>query len=241
MFTFTEWNLGALVGDVKMQSYRAQKLSDQILYTDNHLLAINKPGGMLTQASGQHELNLEDWAREWIRVEKNKPGAVFLHAVHRLDRPVSGVVLFARTSKALSRLNESMRNARSGKIYHAWVEGVPEQQKGTCTDYLIHGNHRAELATERESDAKKAVLRYTVLRAKSDQALLEIELITGRYHQIRVQLSGLGCPIKGDSRYGAKKGDGTIGLHHKQLTIEHPVKHEQLKINAPLPAEMRWD
>jgi 23S rRNA pseudouridine1911/1915/1917 synthase len=230
-----------LVGGVKMQQHRPTNLSDQILYADNHLLAINKPGGMLTQASGQHEFNLEDWAREWVQIEKKKTGAAFLHAVHRLDRPVSGVVLFARTSKALRRLNESIRNARSGKIYHAWVEGVPEHQTGTCSDYLIHANHRAEFSTERTPDAKKAVLHYRVLKSTSDQALLEVELITGRYHQIRVQLSGLGCPIKGDSRYGAKKGANTIGLHHKQLIIEHPIQHEELSINAPLPVEMRWD
>ena len=241
MLAFTKWGMGALVGGIGMQQYCAEDLSNHILYADNHLLAINKPAGMLTQASGQVELNVEDWARHWIRVEKNKPGAVFLHAVHRLDRVVSGVVLFARTSKALSRLNEAMREGRSRKIYHAWVEGIPEQEKATCTDYLLHGDYRAELATEKEPDAKKAILHYTLLRSKAGQALLEIELITGRYHQIRVQLSALGCPIRGDSKYGAQKGSTAIGLHHKQLTIEHPVKCEPLLITAPLPAEMRWN
>ena len=241
MLAFAKWNMGTLVGGISMQQYCAEELSNHILYADNHVLAINKPGGMLTQASGQLELNVEDWAREWIRVEKNKPGAVFLHAVHRLDRAVSGVVLFARTSKALSRLNQAMREGRSAKIYHAWVEGIPKQDKGICINYISHGDYRAALTTDKDPNAKKAILHYTVLRSKADQALLEIELITGRYHQIRVQLSALGCPIKGDSKYGAQQSSTTIGLHHKQLTIEHPVKREPLRIAAPLPAEMHWN
>ena len=157
--------------------------------------------------------------------------------MHRLDRAVSGVVLFARTSKALSRLNQAMREGRSAKIYHAWVEGIPKQDKGTCINYILHGDYRAALTTDKDPNAKKAILHYTVLRSKADQALLEIELITGRYHQIRVQLSALGCPIKGDSKYGAQQSSTTIGLHHKQLTIEHPVKREPLRIAAPLPAD----
>ncbi|MFL2877184.1 MAG: RluA family pseudouridine synthase [Pontiellaceae bacterium] len=223
-----------------MQQYCVEDLSNHILYADNHILAINKPRGILTQASGQLELNVEDWAREWVRVEKNKPGAVFLHAVHRLDRAVSGVVLFARTSKALSRLNQAMREGRSAKIYYACVEGIPKQDKGTCINYILHGDYRAELATDKDPDAKKAILHYKVLRSKTDQALLEVELITGRYHQIRVQLSALGCPIKGDLKYGAQECSTRIGLHHKQLKIEHPVKREPLLIVAPLPADMRW-
>lgn len=240
MLAFAKWNMGTLVGGISMQQYCVEDLSNHILYADNHILAINKPRGILTQASGQLELNVEDWAREWVRVEKNKPGAVFLHAVHRLDRAVSGVILFARTSKALSRLNQAMREGRSAKIYYAWVEGIPKQDKGTCINYILHGDYRAELATDKDPDAKKAILHYKVLRSKTDQALLEVELITGRYHQIRVQLSALGCPIKGDLKYGAQECSTRIGLHHKQLKIEHPVKREPLLIVAPLPTDMRW-
>jgi 23S rRNA pseudouridine1911/1915/1917 synthase len=211
-----------------------------MVYVDNHLLAVDKVGGMLTQASGLDEPNLEDWAREWVRVEKNKPGAVFLHAVHRLDRPVSGVVLFARTSKALSRLNESMRRQQSGKIYMARVERVPEKPSGELVDFLVHDHHVARIADESCREAKQAVLRYRQVAVCGEGALLEVELITGRYHQIRVQLSEMGCPIVGDARYGSATALRAIGLHHRQLTVEHPVLKESLAIEAKLPVEGCW-
>ena len=224
-----------------MATYDVKALEERIVYADNHLLAVNKPGGVLTQASGRDEINLEDWAREWVRVEKNKPGAAFLHAVHRLDRPVSGVVLFARTSKALSRLNESMRRQQSGKLYVARVERVPDNPSGELVDFLVHDHHIARIKDDSYPEAKRAVLRYRQAALCGEGALLEVELITGRYHQIRVQLSGMGCPIIGDARYGATEAFNAIGLHHQKLTLEHPVLKESLEIKAPVPVEGCWN
>ncbi len=220
--------------------YDVKALGARVVYSDNHLLAVDKPGGMLTQASGRDEMNVEDWAREWVRVEKKKTGAAFLHAVHRLDRPVSGVVLFARTSKALSRLNESMRQLRSGKLYVARVERAPEKLSGELVDFLVHDNHVGRIVDESCRDAKRAVLRYRQVSVGAAGALLEVELITGRYHQIRVQLSGMGCPIVGDVRYGAKRESKAIGLHHRRLTVEHPVLKELVQMEAPLPVGGCW-
>ena len=178
-----------------MNDYSASELDPLILYADNHLLAVNKPAGMLTQDSGTGLRNMEDWAREWVRVAKNKSGAVFLNAVHRIDKGVSGVVLFARTSKALSRLNEDIRKRNCRKIYHALVEKSPDQPVGELVHWLTHEHHRAEVCSEGDAGAQKAVLRYRALKMMGGLSLLEVDLETGRYHQIRAQLSAIGCPI----------------------------------------------
>lgn len=208
-----------------------------ILFEDNHLLAANKPPGLLTQPSGRREDSLEARAKEWIRRTKAKPGAVFLHAVHRLDRDVSGVVLFARTSKALSRLQEQMRGRRVVKIYHALVEGLPPHEAGVLEDWLTHGTHRAHVAKPDTRDAKLARLEYRCLRHDDGRTLVEVQLETGRYHQIRAQLAAAGCPIAGDARYGSRHPTpGRIALHHRRLEIEHPVRKEPVSIEAPYPA-----
>ena len=211
---------------------------DQILFSDNHLLAVSKPGGLLTQPSGTTEDSVEAQAREWVKREFNKPGAVFLEAVHRIDREVSGVVLFARTSKALSRLNEQIRDRKTRKIYHALIEQALPKKAGTLTHWLIHGDHRALVGCETDPDAKQAVLHYRVLGTAWKMWLIEIQLETGRYHQIRAQLAAEGCPIAGDAKYGAKSrfAENTIALHHRQLEIVHPVKHTVIVITAPYPA-----
>ncbi len=162
---------------------------EQILYCDNHVLAVNKPAGLLTQDSGTGKDNLEDQAKAWIKEEFNKPGNVFLEAVHRIDRVVSGVVLFARTSKALTRLNEQMRAKSIDKIYHAVVQGNPKQNEATLVHFLKHGDRTAIVSNQKDKDAKRSELHYRVLKQNSKSALLEIELDTGRYHQIRIQLS----------------------------------------------------
>jgi 23S rRNA pseudouridine1911/1915/1917 synthase len=214
-----------------------------VLYHDNHLLAVDKPAGLFTQESGTGRSSLEEQAREWVRVEKNKPGQVFLHAVHRLDTVVSGVVLFARTSKALSRLNEQMCAGETEKIYQAQTEGLPPQPEGMLCHWLRHGGGRAELARAgAEGGAKRCVLHYRTLERRGlESALLEIRLETGRYHQIRAQLAAMGCPVAGDVKYGARQrlpGEG-IALHHFQLTVLHPVTRKPLILQAPLPALMR--
>ncbi len=199
-----------------------------IVFEDNHLLVLNKPAGLLTQPSGTDQDSLEMQAKAYIKEKYQKPGNVFLEAVHRLDKPVSGIVVFAKTSKALSRLNESLRNKQAKKIYHAWVEGIPKQKEGTLENYLVHDDFIASVATKNNPQAKLARLSYKVLETQGDETLLEIILETGRYHQIRVQLSTIGHPILGDTKYGSKKSHPEIALSHVRLEIEHPVTHEKL-------------
>ena len=222
--------------------YIAEELTPFILFADNHLLAVNKPAGLLSQDSGTDLRNLEDWAREWVRVDKNKQGAVFLNAVHRIDKAVSGIVLFARTSKALSRLNEDVRKRNCKKIYHTLVEGVPPKPADKLVHWLSHEYHRADVCREGQKGAQRAVLEYRTLKKKGNLTLLEIDLETGRYHQIRAQLSAIGCPIAGDEKYGArqKAKNGEIALHHRQLEITHPTLKEPVIIEAPYPAESPW-
>jgi len=235
-----------------------------VLYHDNHLLAVNKPAGLLTQPSGTDQDNLEDRAKAYIKEVKNKPGNVFLHAAHRLDRVVSGVVLFACTDKALSRLNADMRGHKFTKIYHAMVCGTPPQGSGSLRHFLIHDDFCAKVAKEGDRDAKECLLDYRVISApqRADDSmgranspsepllcngslgefappltLLEIQLHTGRYHQIRAQLAAIGCPIAGDEKYGSKikLPGGAIALHHARLTVIHPVTKNEIVIEAPYP------
>ena len=208
-----------------------------VLYHDNQMLAANKPSGLLTQPSGTDKDNLEDRSKTWIKEIKNKPGNVFLHAVHRLDQVVSGVVLFACTDKALSRLNADMRAHRFTKIYHAIVSGTPSQSKGSLRHFLTHDDYRAEIAHEGDPDARECLLDYQVLKQFDGKTLLEIQLHTGRYHQIRAQLSAIGCPILGDEKYGSKirLSGGAIALHHARLTVMHPVSKAEIVIEAPHP------
>lgn len=208
-----------------------------VLYHDNHLLAINKPAGLLTQPSGTDKDNLEDRAKAYIKAIKNKPGNVFLHAVHRLDRVVSGGVLFACTDKALSRLNADMRARKFTKIYHAVVLGAPPLPEGSLRHFLIHDSYRAKLATEGSRNAKECLLDYKTLQQSSQHTLLSIQLHTGRYHQIRAQLAAIGCPILGDEKYGSqiRLPNHAIALHHAQLTIVHPVSKQPVVIDAPPP------
>ena len=214
---------------------------EQILYCDNHLLAVNKPAGLLTQDSGTGKANLEDQAKAWLKVEFNKPGNVFLEAVHRIDRVVSGVVLFARTSKALTRLNEQMRGKSISKVYHAVVEGCPKEAAGTLVHFLKHGDREAIISSAKDKQAKRSVLHYQVLKQLNQNgrksALLRIELETGRYHQIRVQLADMGTPILGDEKYGAKKTADSLGiaLHSKSLKCAHPTTKEVVSVEAPYP------
>ena len=209
-----------------------------VLYHDNHLLAVNKPSGLLTQPSGTDKDNLEERSKVWIKGTKNKPGNVFLHAVHRLDQVVSGIVLFACTDKALSRLNADMRAHKFTKIYHAVVSGAPPQTEGSLRHFLTHDDYHAKIANEGDPDAKECLLDYKVLKQSGENSLLEIQLHTGRYHQIRAQLAAIGRPIVGDERYGSKikLPGGAIALHHARLTVIHPVTKEKIVIEAPYPS-----
>lgn len=209
----------------------------EILYEDNHLLAVNKPAGLLTQPSGTSQVSLEALCKVWIKEKYQKPGNVFLEAAHRLDKPVSGVVLFARTSKALPRLHALLRERKASKIYLALVERPPDPPEGILEHALLHEEHQARVVPTGTPQAQLARLRYKLIRKAKQGYLLEIELETGRYHQIRAQLAAIGLPIIGDSRYGSNKSLSVdqIALHHLRLEITHPVTQAQLQLVAPAP------
>lgn len=212
------------------------KYSDsEILFCDNHLLVAAKPPGLLTQPNDSSDPSLEEIAKAWVKKEYRKPGNVFLHAVHRLDRPVSGLVVFARTSKALSRLNELQRNMEIQRIYLAEVEGQMPFESGKLDHYLIHGDHRAIVANKGSKNAKHARLTYKILRHNPKSTLVQIELETGRYHQIRVQFSASGHPIVGDQKYGSKIERKLIHLHSFKVGFKHPVTKEMLSFETPAP------
>ena len=212
----------------------------QILYEDNHLIAVNKAPGEIVQGDKTGDKPLSDTLKEYIKLKYNKPGEVFLGVPHRLDRPTSGVVLFARTSKALVRLNEMFKNHDAmRKTYWAIVQGAPKLPEARLENYLIRNEpqNKSYIAKPGAKDAKLAVLTYRTLTRGDHYSLLEVELLTGRHHQIRCQLAAIGCPIKGDLKYGAKRSnpDGSISLHARQITFIHPVRKEQLTITAPVP------
>ena len=206
-----------------------------IIFSDNHLLIANKPAGWLTQPDGTDTPSLEIFAKNWVKQQFEKPGGVFLHRLHRLDKPVSGLVLFARTSKALSRLNEQVRDNAIQRIYIAEVEGVLAEKEGTLEHYLVHGDHRAVLSHAGDTAAKLARLRYKVMAEPQTTTLVAIELETGRYHQIRAQFSAIGHPIFGDQKYGAKRAHEEIHLHCARLCFAHPVTKEMLSFESPAP------
>lgn len=208
-----------------------------ILYEDNHLLAADKPAGMLTQSDRSADPSFEVMLRDYVRTSRNKPGAAFLHVAHRLDRDVGGIVLCALTSKALSRLNAQQREQSWRKVYRAWLAGAPPSDAGQLIHHLRHGEHIAQVVRAGEPDAKESVLAYRVLRRAKDRTLVEIVLLTGRYHQIRAQFAAAGWPVIGDTRYGATEpwSRPGIALRHVELNIEHPVRHTALRIEAPTP------
>jgi 23S rRNA pseudouridine1911/1915/1917 synthase len=217
-----------------MKLYGSAGMQPEILYEDNHILAVNKPAGMLTQPDNSHQPSLEMLCRHWLKEKYDKKGNVFLAAVHRLDKPASGVVLFAKTSKALSRLNASMRSRQTRKVYLAELSRLPENAAGVLIHYLVHGDHKAIVSNPDCPQAKEARLTYKILR--QHPPVVEIELDTGRYHQIRAQFAAIHCPLMGDTKYGGLPGSShAISLHHSSLTIPHPITQEPLTIQAPPP------
>ena len=217
----------------------------QVLYEDNHILVANKPNNMLVQPDPTGDVALEDLAKQYIKVKYNKPGAVFLNAVHRIDRPVSGVVVFARTSKALTRLNEQFRSKEVKKTYWAIVKNRPAIESATLEDYIRRDaqKNKSYVCKKDAKDAKLARLTYRMIASSDNYHLLEIDLHTGRHHQIRCQLANLGCPIKGDLKYGAERSnkDGGISLHARSIEFIHPVSKETITIVAPVPNDNLWN
>ena len=214
---------------------------NDILYEDNHILVVNKHVGDLVQSDPDGTEALEDQIKAMIKVRDHKPGAVFLGVVHRIDRPVSGAVLFAKTSKALARMNEMIRGGQISKKYWAVVENRPQAESGELVHYILRDgkSNRSYCYNTPKGDAKRAVLRYAVLGASERYTLVEVELLTGRHHQIRAQLSKIGCPIKGDLKYGAKRSNpnGGISLHSRSMSFIHPVRKENITIEAPVPTD----
>ena len=218
-------------------SHKTDLAKDQfrIVFCDNHLLVVIKPANCLTQPDDTGRESLEEIAKEWVKQKYDKPGAVFLHCIHRIDRPVSGLVIFARTSKALSRLNEASRDQLIQRLYTAEVEGLLPAKEGTLEHFLVHGEHRALLAKANAPEAKKAILNYRVVSTTKQTSLVCIELKTGRYHQIRAQFSAIRHPILGDGKYGAKTSSEKIHLACTDLSFPHPVTKERLTFHFDPP------
>lgn len=216
-----------------------------VLHEDNHLIIVNKRAGEIVQGDKTGDTPLSDIVKAWIKEKYQKPGNVYLGVVHRLDRPVSGVVLFAKTSKALPRLNAMFaEHNKVQKTYWAIVQNRPQKAEGTLTHWLTrHEKTNTARAYDKEvPNSKKAVLDYKLIASSERYHLLEVHLHTGRHHQIRCQLAKIGCPIKGDLKYGSPRSnpDGSISLHARKLTFEHPVSHEQISITAPVPNDRLW-
>lgn len=216
----------------------------EVLYEDNHLIVINKKPSEIVQGDKTGDEPLVEKVREYIRVKFQKPGNVFCGLVHRLDRPTSGVLLFARTSKALERMNRQFADKHPHKIYWAVVEQPPAETSGTLVNQLLRNEkqNKSYVTAEPKKGSKEARLRYRELLRSDRYVLLEIELETGRHHQIRAQLAHIGCIIKGDLKYGAKRSntDGSIHLHARSLTFTHPTREEQITVTAPVPDEPLW-
>ena len=217
----------------------------EVLFEDNHLIVVNKLPGQLVQGDKTGDAPLGDLVKEYIKVKYEKPGEVFLGVVHRIDRPVSGIVIFARTSKALARMNELFREKKIQKTYWAVVKNRPPSDQGTLIHYLIkdEARNKSKAYDKEIKNSQRSWLDYKVLGKSDNYFLLEINPHTGRHHQIRVQLSTMGCPIKGDIKYGFDRTneDGSIHLHARSIQFIHPVKGEEIRLTASVPDEVIWN
>lgn len=217
----------------------------QIIYEDNHLLVVNKPSGLLVQGDRTGDATLADLSKEYIKKKYKKPGDVFLGVIHRLDRPVSGAVVLARTSKGLERMNTLFRDRKITKTYWAVVQRKPPQVQDTLVHWLKKNAkvNKTVASSKKTAGAQHAELSYRLIGHLGDYYLLEVNPVTGRPHQIRVQLAKMGCPIVGDVKYGAEKPnkDGSIHLHARELQFEHPVKKEPMRLTAKVPKDQIWN
>lgn len=216
----------------------------EVIYEDNHIIVVNKAAGEIVQGDKTGDKPLLDTVKEWIKEKYAKPGNVFLGVAHRLDRPVSGLVVFAKTSKALTRLNEMFRNGDIHKTYWALTRNRPPKDSNLLTHYIttVERNNKSYASITPKPDAKESKLRYNVLAEGERFTLVEIELLTGRKHQIRVQMSSIGCPIRGDLKYGDKRSnpDGSISLIARRIHFTHPVSGKEIDLIAPVPDERLW-
>ncbi|MDD2327812.1 MAG: RluA family pseudouridine synthase [bacterium] len=215
-----------------------------VLYEDNHIIVVNKASGEIVQGDKTGDTPLSETVKAYLKEKYDKPGNVFCGVTHRLDRPTSGVVVFARTSKALSRLNDLFRNGEVEKSYWAIVKNRPPREEDRLVHYLIkhEQNNKSTAYDSEKPHTKKAVLHYRLIHASENYFLLEIALETGRHHQIRCQLAKIGSPIKGDLKYGAERSnpDGSISLHARSISFIHPVSKERIMVTAPVPEDNLW-
>lgn len=227
-----------------MEKIVSNKNNLQVIHEDNHLIVINKRVGDIVQGDKTGDKPLSDVVKEYIKDKYNKPGEVFLGVVHRLDRPTTGIVVFARTSKALSRMNELFSNRATQKTYWAVVKNKPEKSQDKLVHYLKRNekNNTSKAHLNEVPDSKLASLEYKIIKELTNYTALEIELHTGRHHQIRAQLAAIGSPIKGDLKYGFDRSnpDGGIHLHARKLCFTHPVSKEAITIIAPTPDDVIW-
>lgn len=216
----------------------------EIVYEDNHLIIVNKACGEIVQGDRTGDEPLVETLKQWIKEKYQKPGNVFCGVIHRIDRPTSGLVVFSRTSKGLSRMNELFRKGEVHKTYWAIVQNCPPKQTDTLTHWLVahEKGNRTEVFDAPQEGAQKAVLKYRVIAEGERYHLLEVELLTGRKHQIRAQLSHIGCPIKGDLKYGARRSNpgGGISLQSHRICFQHPVSKLEIDITAPTPPQPLW-
>lgn len=217
----------------------------EVIYEDNHIIVVNKVPGEIVQGDKTGDKPLLDTVKQWIKETHAKPGNVFLGLVHRLDRPVGGLVVFAKTSKALSRLNEMFRKGEVHKTYWALTRNRPPKEADLLTHFIttVEKNNKSYASLAPKSGAKESKLRYRVLAEGQSLNLIEVELLTGRKHQIRVQMSSIGCPIKGDLKYGDKRSnpDGSISLMARRIKFVHPVSGKEIDLTAPVPDERVWN
>lgn len=217
----------------------------EVVYEDNHIIVVNKTASEIVQGDKTGDVPLSDMVKQYLKEKYQKPGNVFVGVTHRLDRPVSGLVIFAKTSKALSRLNEMFKNSEIKKTYWAIVKECPKQEEAELTHYLVRNEkqNKSYAYAEEVKNSKKAVLHYKLIARSDNYYLLEVDLKTGRHHQIRCQLAKMGSPIKGDLKYGAPRSnpDGSICLHARSVKFVHPVSKEWIELEAPVPEGNLWN
>lgn len=216
----------------------------QVLFEDNHLIIINKRTGDIIQGDKTKDTPLVEIVKEYLKIKHDKPGNVYLGVIHRIDRPTSGIVMFAKTSKALSRMNAMLKNQDVNKLYWAITQNKPDNKTGKLIHWLRKNskNNKSTHFSKETANTKKAILNYKILKTLDNYYLLEIKMESGRHHQIRCQLQAIGCPIKGDIKYGSKRTnkDGSIDLHARNLQLIHPVTKKEIDITAPVRDEKIW-
>lgn len=216
-----------------------------VVYEDNHIIIVNKTASEIVQGDKTGDVPLSETVKQYLKEKYHKPGNVFIGVTHRLDRPVSGLVVFAKTSKALSRLNEMFKNSEVKKTYWAIVKQTPAETEGELVNYLVRNEkqNKSYAYNTEKPGSKKAILHYRLIARSDNYCLLEVDLKTGRHHQIRCQLAKMGCPIKGDLKYGFPRSnpDGSICLHARRVRFVHPVSKELIDVVAPVPSDNLWN